>query len=158
MTESDATLRNTTPENGPVSSDTENASDHIPQSNAETNHSGNDSASCTPSDALENDAGKDDIDTKKESDEDKRIRSESLRIMAQLGNFGMFLVLALLFSYFIGNAMDSFFGTKPVFTVFWIACGVFASFRELYRNIRKAMKLAQEPNISENSDNKQENA
>lgn len=83
--------------------------------------------------------------TDEEKEADKKIRAESMRIMASLGNFGIFLILAVLFSYVIGNAMDKFFDTKPIFTIFWIVCGVLSSIRELVRNIRKAMKLAEDP-------------
>ena len=76
--------------------------------------------------------------------ESKEVRAESFRLMASVGNFGLFLLIAIIFGYFIGNALDSFFGTKPVFTVFWVVCAVIASIRELWRSIRKAKRLAED--------------
>ena len=64
--------------------------------------------------------------------------------MASVGNFGLFLLIAIIFGYFIGNALDSFFGTKPVFAVFWVVCAVIASIRELWRSIHKAKRLAED--------------
>ena len=76
--------------------------------------------------------------------ESKEVRAESFRLMASVGNFGLFLLIAIIFGYFIGNALDSFFGTKPVFTVFWVVCAVIASIRELWRSIHKAKRLAED--------------
>lgn len=90
--------------------------------------------------------------TDEEKEADKKLRAESMKIMASVGNFGIFLILAVLFSYFIGNALDSFFGTKPVFTVFWILCGIAASIRELVSNIKKAMKLAEDSSPENKTD------
>ena len=76
--------------------------------------------------------------------ESKEVRAESFRLMASVGNFGLFLLIAIIFGYFIGNALASFFGTKPVFTVFWVVCAVIASIRELWRSIHKAKRLAED--------------
>ena len=76
--------------------------------------------------------------------ESKEVRAESFRLMASVGNFGLFLLIAIIFGYFIGNALDSFFGTKPVFAVFWVVCAVIASIRELWRSIHKAKRLAED--------------
>ena len=76
--------------------------------------------------------------------ESKEVRAESFRLMASVGNFGLFLLIAIIFGYFIGNALDSFFGTKPVFTVFWVVCAVIASIRKLWRSIHKAKRLAED--------------
>ena len=76
--------------------------------------------------------------------ESKEVRAESFRLMASVGNFGLFLLIAIIFGYFIGNALDSFFGTKPVFTVFWVVCAVIASIRELWRSIHKAKRLTED--------------
>lgn len=77
------------------------------------------------------------------SEEDKKVRSESYRLMANVGNFGLFLLLAVLFGYFIGKTCDEFFGTKPVFTVLWIGFGVAASVLEVVRTIKAAQKLGE---------------
>lgn len=76
--------------------------------------------------------------------ESKKVRAESFRLMASIGNFGLFLLLAIIFGYFIGNGLDSFFGTKPVFTVFWVVCAVIASIRELWRSVHKARQLGED--------------
>ena len=76
--------------------------------------------------------------------ESKEVRAESFRLMASVGNFGLFLLIAIIFGYFIGNALDSFFGTKPVFTVFWVVCAVIASIRELWRSIHNAKRLTED--------------
>ena len=75
------------------------------------------------------------------AEEDRKLRAQSYKIAANLGNFGMFLIIALIFGYVIGRWMDGFFGTKPVFMVFWICCAVAASILELVKNIKKAQKL-----------------
>ena len=85
------------------------------------------------------------IQPEKECDEDaekKATRTESFRIMAEVGNFGLFLVIAVVFCYAIGKWMDGVFGTKPIFMVFWIVCGVAASILELRKSLIKASKLA----------------
>ena len=76
--------------------------------------------------------------------ESKEVRAESFRLMASVGNFGLFLLIAIIVGYLIGNAFDAFFGTKPVFTVFWVVCAVIASIRELWRSIHKAKRLAED--------------
>lgn len=76
--------------------------------------------------------------------ESKKVRAESFRLMASVGNFGLFLLLAIIFGYFIGNGLDSFFGTKPVFTVFWVVCAVIASIRELWRSVHRARQLGED--------------
>ena len=76
------------------------------------------------------------------AEEDKKLKAQSYKIAANLGNFGMFLIIALIFGYVIGRWMDGFFGTKPVFEVFWICCAVAASILELVKNIKKAQKLS----------------
>lgn len=77
-------------------------------------------------------------DEKKEAES---VRAESLNILGKVGNFGLFLLIAIIFGYFIGDLLDSFFGTKPVFAVFWIGCAVIASFRELWRSVREAKRI-----------------
>ena len=72
---------------------------------------------------------------------DDKLKTESLKTAAGWGNFGLFLLLAVIFGYFIGNALDGFLGTKPVLTVFWVCCGVAAAVRELVRSIKAASKL-----------------
>jgi F0F1-type ATP synthase assembly protein I len=81
-----------------------------------------------------------------EKQADRKLKADSLKIAANLGNFGIFLILAVLFGYFIGNALDGFFGTKPILTVFWICCGVAAAVRELVKNIKAASKLSEDNN------------
>ncbi len=77
-------------------------------------------------------------------DEDRKIRAESYKIMASLGNIGIFLLLAVLFTYFIGKWCDDLFGTKPVFTVIWIVLGVAATIKEAVQNIRAASRLGED--------------
>ncbi len=91
-----------------------------------------------PSDFPEKTAETSPGDEKKEAD---RVRAESLNILGKVGNFGLFLLIAIIFGYFIGDQLDSFFGTKPVFAVFWIGCAVIASFRELWRSVREAKRI-----------------
>ena len=81
---------------------------------------------------------------KNEKEADRKLKADSLKIAANLGNFGIFLVLAVLFGYFIGHALDGFFGTKPILTVFWVCCGVIAAVRELVKNIKAAGKLSED--------------
>ena len=76
--------------------------------------------------------------------ESKEVRAESFRLMASVGNFGLFLLIAIIFGYVIGDALGVFFGTNPVFTVFWVVCAVIASIRELWRSIHKAKRLAED--------------
>ena len=77
------------------------------------------------------------------AEEDKKLKAQSLRQAGDLGSFGLFLLIAVIFSYFIGNWMDGVFNTKPVFTIFWICCGIAASVREMVRNIKKAQKMGE---------------
>ena len=81
---------------------------------------------------------------KAEKEADRKLRAESYKIMARVGNFGLFLVIAVIFGWFIGNAMDKFFGTKPVFIVFWIVAAVASSILELVRSVKAAKKLGEE--------------
>ena len=74
---------------------------------------------------------------------DKKIRAESFKLASEFGSMGLFLLIALVFSYYIGKWCDGLFGTKPIFTVFWICCGVAASVLEAVRTIKKAGKLDQ---------------
>lgn len=73
-------------------------------------------------------------------EEDKRIRAQSLRQASSLGNFGLFLFFAVVFGYVIGRWMDGFFGTKPVFVIFWVVCGIAAAILDFVKSIRKMMK------------------
>ena len=79
-----------------------------------------------------------------QTDEDKKVRAESMKILTNVGNFGLFLLITLVFGYYIGKWCDKMFGTKPVFTVIWIGFAVAASIRELYRNIKAAQKLGED--------------
>lgn len=79
---------------------------------------------------------------KNDEEEDKKIRAESYKIFGRFGNFGLFLVIALVFAYFIGDFCDRFFGTKPILTVFWLVCAVLASFKEVWRSISAARAIA----------------
>lgn len=82
--------------------------------------------------------------TSSTEDEDRKLRAESYKIMASIGNIGIFLLLAVLFTYFIGKWCDDWFGTKPVFTVIWIAIGVAATIKEAVHNIRAASRLGED--------------
>ena len=77
--------------------------------------------------------------------DDARIRAQSLKQAASLGNFGMFLILAVVIGYVIGRWLDGVFGTKPFFAVFWIVCGVISAILDLAKNIKKASKLGGKP-------------
>ncbi len=110
--------------------------DKIEDSDAETAEiAHSDSAS-----SLADDGKSSDSDTK---EEDKKLRAESFKLASEFGNMGLFLLFALIFSYAIGNFCDKIFGTKPIFTVFWICCGVAATVLETIKNIKKASKLDQ---------------
>ena len=76
-------------------------------------------------------------------EEDRKLRAESYKIMASIGNLGLFLLLAVIVGYFIGDFLDGKLGTKPWFTVFWILCGVAATVKEAIRNIKAAQKLGE---------------
>ena len=87
-----------------------------------------------------------DVDHSSESDtkeEDKKLRAESFKLASEFGSIGLFLLFAIIFSYYIGKWCDQLFGTKPIFTVFWICCGVAATVLEAIKNIKKASKLNQ---------------
>lgn len=75
--------------------------------------------------------------------EDKKLRAESYQIMANMGNFALYLVIALVFTWFIGSAMDNFFGTTPVFTIFWIFCGIASTVLEVRKTLIAAKKLGE---------------
>lgn len=75
--------------------------------------------------------------------EDKKLRAESYKIMANMGNFTLYFIVALIFTWFIGTSMDEFFNTKPVFTIFWIACGIASTVLEVRKTILAAKKLGE---------------
>lgn len=75
--------------------------------------------------------------------EDKKLRAESYKIMANMGNFTLYFIVALIFTWFIGTNMDEFFNTKPVFTIFWIACGIASTVLEVRKTILAAKKLGE---------------
>ena len=75
--------------------------------------------------------------------EDKKLRAESYKIMANMGNFALYLVIALVFTWFIGSAMDNFFGTTPIFTIFWIFCGIASTVLEVRKTLIAAKKLGE---------------
>lgn len=76
-----------------------------------------------------------------QKEEDSRIRAESLKMAGSFGNFGLFLVIAVVFGYVIGRWCDGYFGTKPWMTVFWVVCAVIASVMEFVKNVKKAQKF-----------------
>ena len=78
-----------------------------------------------------------------EIEENKKIRAQSFKLASEFGSIGLFLLIALLFSYYIGKWCDQAFGTKPIFTVFWICCGIAATILEAIKNIKKASKIGQ---------------
>ena len=84
-----------------------------------------------------------DSETKEAKEADKKLRAESFKLASEFGSIGLFLLLAVLFSYYIGKWCDQLFGTKPIFTVFWICCGIAATVLEAIKNIKKASKLDQ---------------
>lgn len=75
--------------------------------------------------------------------EDKKLRAESYKIMANMGNFTLYFIVALIFTWFIGTNLDEFFNTKPVFTIFWIACGIASTVLEVRKTILAAKKLGE---------------
>lgn len=81
-----------------------------------------------------------------DKDAARDLRAQSFKQFGVLGNFGLFLIVALIFGYVIGRALDTFFGTKPIFTVFWIMCASIASIREFVRSIKAAKNI---PNANE---------
>ena len=86
------------------------------------------------------------VDTRSDeeiAEEDRKLRAQSIKTASNVGNFGMFLIIAVIFGYVIGRWMDGFFGTKPVFIIFWVCCGVAASILELVKNIQKAKNLGE---------------
>lgn len=122
----------------------------------------NDDVVCNPpSDAPSNDEMSQDKNLKKNSsssfwelpdkDEARDLRAQSFKQFGNLGNFGLFLIVALIFGYVIGRALDTFFGTKPIFTVFWIVCASIASIREFVRSIKAAKNI---PHANDKNDAK----
>ncbi len=99
-----------------------------------------DESPCTEPEKVPEDADA----AKAEKEADRKLRSESYKIMARFGNFGLFLIIAVVFGWFIGSAMDKLFGTNPVFTVFWIVAAVAASILEVVRSVKAAKKLGEE--------------
>jgi F0F1-type ATP synthase assembly protein I len=85
------------------------------------------------------------IPKRPESDpeQQKRIRNESYKILANVGNIGLFFLVAMVICYVIGKACDGFFGTKPVLTIVWIGFGIAATIREMVRIISDAKKLGE---------------
>ena len=78
---------------------------------------------------------------KNTAEEDKKLRADSLKLASEFGSIGLFLLIALCFSYYIGKWCDQIFGTKPIFTIFWICCGVAATILEAVKTIKKASHL-----------------
>ena len=77
----------------------------------------------------------------RQAQEDKALRAESWKTAGRMGNFGLFLIIALIFGWCIGSWLDSLFGTKPVFLVLFLAYAVAASILEVVRTIKKAGQL-----------------
>ena len=102
----------------------------------ETKQSSADNAAQDHKSALDNYVSK-----QSQKEADAKLKSESLKTAAGWGNFGLFLLLAVIFGYFIGHALDGIFGTKPILTIFWVCCGIAAAVRELVRTIKAASKL-----------------
>ena len=75
--------------------------------------------------------------------EDKKLRAESYKIMAHMGNFTLYFLVALVFTWFIGSAMDNFFNTAPIFTIFWIICGIASTVLEVRKTLIAAKKLGE---------------
>lgn len=73
--------------------------------------------------------------------DDKALRAQSMKLTAQFGNFGLFLIISILLTYSVGHAIDKHFGTNPWFTVFLIGCGIAASIIDLVNSIKKAKHL-----------------
>ncbi len=124
-------------------------------SDVDANSNGkSDGSESPPSDKDENSDDFEILSKPEEADEeaDKKLRSESYKIMAEVGNFGLFLVIALIFTYVIGRWMDNLFGTKPVFTIFWIVCGIASSIMELAKSLKKAKKLAEDDKTDAKTD------
>ena len=76
-----------------------------------------------------------------QKEDDSKVRAESLKMAGSFGNFGLFLVIAVVFGYVIGGWCDGFFGTKPWLRVFWVVCAVIASIMEFVKNVKKAQKF-----------------
>ena len=63
--------------------------------------------------------------------------------MAHMGNFTLYFLVALVFTWFIGSAMDNFFNTAPIFTIFWIICGIASTVLEVRKTLIAAKKLGE---------------
>lgn len=81
--------------------------------------------------------------TEEEKEKTRQLLAESRHLAANVGNFGLFLILAVGVGYLIGSFLDDWLGIKPVMTVFWIVCGVASALMELVKNIKAAAKLAE---------------
>lgn len=91
--------------------------------------------------------------TEEEKEKTRKLLAESRNLAANVGNFGLFLILAVGVGYLIGSFLDEWLGIKPVMTVFWIVCGVASAIIELVKTIKAAAKLAEsEASDKENND------
>jgi ATP synthase protein I len=55
-----------------------------------------------------------------------------------LSSLGLNLVLSMAVGFVIGLYLDKWFKTKPVFLMIFLALGLFAGFRQLFKEARKA--------------------
>ena len=87
-------------------------------------------------------------------EENRALRAESMKTFGRLSTFGLNLLLAVLVGYVIGHFIDDLFGIKyPVFTVFWVLCGVAFAVMELVKTIKAAIKLGSDSNNSNKPEN-----
>ncbi len=63
-------------------------------------------------------------------------RRETLRLITHVSAGTLELGLSVAVGAAIGYGLDSWLGTGPWFTLFWLVCGVVAGFRSLVRVLR----------------------
>ncbi len=75
-------------------------------------------------------------------EQDKALRAATLTAYGKFSTIGIFLLLSIAFGYAIGHFFDNLFHlNKPIFTVFWIICGIAATIKEFLTMLKNARKL-----------------
>lgn len=56
--------------------------------------------------------------------------------MANVGSLGFLMAAAILIGYYVGDFLDNYFGTSPIFLILFLVLGIIGGFME-YLNILK---------------------
>jgi len=82
-------------------------------------------------------------------EQDKSLRAASLKAYGSFSTIGIFFLLAVIICYYIGHNLDELFHLdKPIFTVFWVICGIAATIKEFVTMVKKAQKLGENDDAS----------